>query len=205
MKQKIEFITDFLEKRFGERPIVHRAGRWATNSTYFDLLNDCGYVADCSVTPGMNMTRALGFTDNSHGSDYSKESKMPYVIKGTTMWEIPMTVRKNHMIKKDNNNGFKHRLYNIYRAAKGRGYTWLRPNGTNLEELIYLVDKIRKECNTEYIMFMLHTSEMMPGGSPTFRTEDSIEKMYRDVEKIFSMISDKYQGVTIREFGELLK
>ena len=45
----------------------------------------------------------------------------------------------------------------------------------------------------------------MHGGSPTFRTEDSIEKMYRDVEKIFSMISDKYQGVTIREFGELLK
>ena len=82
---------------------------------------------------------------------------------------------------------------------------WLRPNGKNLNEMKYIIRKISLENNSNYLMFMLHSSELMPGGSPIFRTEDSIEKMYRDVEKIFSMISDKYQGVTIREFGELLK
>lgn len=82
---------------------------------------------------------------------------------------------------------------------------WLRPNGKNLNEMKYLIRKISEETNSNYLMFMLHSSELMPDGSPTFRTEDSIEKMYRDVEKIFSMISDKYQGVTVREFGELLK
>ena len=81
----------------------------------------------------------------------------------------------------------------------------LRPNGKNLNEMKYIIRKISLENNSNYLMFMLHSSELMPGGSPTFRTEDSIEKMYRDVEKIFSMISDKYQGVTVREFGELLK
>ena len=82
---------------------------------------------------------------------------------------------------------------------------WLRPNGKNLNEMKYLIRKISEETNSNYLMFMLHSSELMPGGSPTFRTEESIEKMYSDVEEIFSLLAVQYRGVTVREFGELLK
>ena len=117
------------------------------------------------------------------------------------MLEIPMTVCENHMIKKDNNKGLKRKLYNLYRAAKGRGTVWLRPDGHNLEELIYIVDKIRKDNSVDYLMFMLHTSEMMPGGSPKFRTSESIEGMYKDLEILFDYVSKFFEGITIGEYA----
>ena len=82
---------------------------------------------------------------------------------------------------------------------------WLRPNGKNLNEMKYLIRKISEETNSNYLMFMLHSSELMPGGSPTFRTEESIEKMYSDVEEIFSLLAVQYRGVTVRECGNLVK
>lgn len=33
-------------------------------------------------------------------------------------------------------------------------------------------------------MFMLHSSEMMPGGSPSFPDEKSIEELYECIEKL---------------------
>ena len=49
-------------------------------------------------------------------------------------------------------------------------------------------------------MFMLHSSELMPGGSPTFRTEAQIEHLYRELAAIFSKArSLGYTGATFRE------
>ena len=38
------------------------------------------------------------------------------------------------------------------------------------------------------VQFALHSSELMPGGSPTFRTEDSIERLYEDLEALFAYL-----------------
>ena len=51
-------------------------------------------------------------------------------------------------------------------------------------------------------MFMLHSSEMMPGGSPTFKTQESIEILYRDLERLFQHVSKNYEGITLREYCE---
>ncbi len=196
MEEKIKFMTLFLEKTFGIRPYVHRAGRWATDARYFQLLNDHGYTVDCSVAPLMDMRAAKGFTENSQGSDYTNFPKTPYFIDGTQILEIPMTVRMNHSIKKTNSMNPKRILRNCYRAWKGRGIIWLRPNGRNLDDLKYLARKAaRSKC--DYLMFMLHTSEMMPGGSPVFRTEEDIEKLYADLEVFFKYVSKFYVGDTI--------
>ena len=76
---------------------------------------------------------------------------------------------------------------------------WLRPNGNNLNSMRYLVNKAVSN-DDDYIMFMLHSSEMMPGGSPVFKTEESIEKMYKDVEAIFELISRNFQGIKLCEY-----
>ena len=49
-------------------------------------------------------------------------------------------------------------------------------------------------------MFMLHSSELMPGGSLTFRTEAQIEHLYRELAAIFGKArSLGYTGATFRE------
>ena len=49
-------------------------------------------------------------------------------------------------------------------------------------------------------MFMIHSSELMVGGSPTFRTVESIEKLYDDMEVLFDKIKMYYEGETLRDY-----
>lgn len=196
MEEKIRFMTEFLEKTFGTRPVVHRAGRWATDERYLQLLSKYGYLADCSVAPGMNMQRSKGFTVGSAGTNYEGFPQLPYIIRGTSLLEIPMTVRTNHYIKKTNSLNPRRFLRNLVRAIKGRGMIWLRPDGDNLNEMKYLARTVARS-KSDYLMLMLHTSEMMPGGSPVFKTEEGIEKMYADLDCLFAYISNYYIGDTI--------
>ena len=49
--------------------------------------------------------------------------------------------------------------------------------------------------------FALHSSELMPGGSPTFGTEQSIERLYRDLERLFAAAAEYgFRGATLAEF-----
>jgi hypothetical protein len=67
--------------------------------------------------------------------------------------------------------------------------------------MLWLVETIGAEKGTDYIMFMLHSSEMMPGGSPNFKTPEDIESMYKDLEKVFNLASKVFEGAAIGEFG----
>ena len=53
-----------------------------------------------------------------------------------------------------------------------------------------------------YVEFMLHSSELMPGGSPTFKDAQSIESLYADLETLFSMVSDRMIGCTLSEYQD---
>ena len=64
----------------------------------------------------------------------------------------------------------------------------------------YLAQSVYEDKDIDYIMFMLHSSEMMPGGSPTFHRNEDIEKLYFDLENLFEFISDKFKGATLSEY-----
>jgi hypothetical protein len=63
-----------------------------------------------------------------------------------------------------------------------------------------VVDLISSEGG-DYIEFMIHSSELMPGGSPNFSDEYSIECLYNDMEELFDYIVGKgYVGSTFKEY-----
>ena len=202
MFKKIEFMTKTIENSFEQRPVTHRAGRWATNSLYFDVLQQFGYKIDCSVTPGMDWSGASGQSPNSKGSNYTGFPKYPYIIEGTDILEVPVTIRENHRLKIGKKPGLRKAIRKIQEAKKGHGPLWLRPrsNKDNLEDLLYLVDLISKDKNADYLMFMLHSSEFMPGGSPTFQTEEAIEGLYSKLNVLFERVSLNFTGSTIMSY-----
>lgn len=55
----------------------------------------------------------------------------------------------------------------------------------------------------DYVEFMLHSSEFMPGGSPTFKTEQDIEVLYRDLEQLFDWLQQRTVGMTLAEYYQL--
>jgi hypothetical protein len=86
---------------------------------------------------------------------------------------------------------------------RGRRYIWpldwLRPNGSNLTSMLRILD-IAISQNRPYVEFMTHSSELMPGGSPYFPTVESVEKLYRDLNELFSQVAKHFCGSTLTEF-----
>lgn len=89
MKEKIMTMTNAIEQKFGRRPVTHRSGRWAMNDSYFELLHEQGYIADCSVTPYVDWRTSIGQTPDFAGPDYSKE--LPVISVRNGIIEIPVT------------------------------------------------------------------------------------------------------------------
>lgn len=85
-----------------------------------------------------------------------------------------------------------------------RPLNWLRPNGSNLRQMLDLVSDARHE-GAEYIEFMLHSSEFMPGGSPSFPDKRSIDELFEHIEILFEAISVTYSGATLFEYYEEVK
>lgn len=48
---------------------------------------------------------------------------------------------------------------------------------------------------------MIHSSELMPGGSPYFKTTQAVEELFLTIEKVFSLVKSKgYVGSTLYEY-----
>lgn len=186
MEDKIRYITRLLENTFGCDITSHRAGRWAFNETYATILWKKGYLADCSVTPRISWHKNKGQGRGSHGSDYRKFKNYPYEMslesidqEGISgLWEVPVTV--------------------------GKRKNWLRPTKTNKDNLLKLVDEKNKEC-AKYLEFMIHSSELMPGGSPYFTTSEDVENLYVTIEDLFQKIKDDYTGIGLSNYVRILQ
>jgi hypothetical protein len=76
---------------------------------------------------------------------------------------------------------------------------WLRPTGKNLIQMKSLVSNAANN-SWDHLEFMLHSSELMPGGSPYFKDTKSIEKLYDDLQELFEFISLRFKGKTLGEF-----
>lgn len=198
MEEKIKSITQLIYEKFGFVPISHRAGRWAMNDEYFRLLHKYGYKLDCSYTPGISWRKCKGQTPNFGGTDYRNADKHPSIIQG--ILEMPVTIMSTNRLFLPKQLSVKKILKSVYHSAKGQNI-WLRPTGDNLKEMQWLIDKNEKS-KMDYLMFMLHSSELMPGGSPTFRDENDIEILYLHLESIFQKIRSDYTGITLQEYYE---
>ncbi len=52
---------------------------------------------------------------------------------------------------------------------------------------------------------MLHSSELMPGGSPTFRTTRDVTRLYADLEEVFVQAEGAFAGATFEEFYQAVQ
>jgi hypothetical protein len=201
MRHKIREITELLENTFECKMTSHRAGRWAMNDAYFELLSEFGYRVDCSVTPHISWKTSLGAT-GMPGTDYRGSSEKPYYINDSLL-EVPVTIRPARVYEPQNVWSAKTLLKEIISYMKKKSL-WLRPDGRFAEhELLKLISLMQSEAETDYLMFMLHSSELMPGGSPYFKDEESIERLYKLLDRIFGVISENYVGISLMKYCEI--
>ncbi len=193
LEQKIDYLTKLLEDTFQTPIKSHRGGRWYLDQKYVGLLAQKGYIADCTVTPGLSWRHTTGQTKNSRGTDYRLFPRGIYNIskdRESQMIEVPVTIKPNLHLEA---------CLHPRTCKQAIVHKWFRPTGNNLEDMKAIVDWNQK-TRQPYIEFMLHSSELMPGGSPTFGSERQIEKLYCDLEELFSYMKEDYKGIGLTEF-----
>lgn len=212
MREKLRVMTATLEERFGVKMLSHRAGRWALNSAYARMLVDEGYRIDCSVTPHTIWTHHPGAPTGRGGSDYRGYPEAAYFLDlddlrrpgRSPLLEAPVTIlpqRRPKLLEAPR------RL--IERTALGRsvmhrllgGDRWLRPNGGNARALLEVLAVAERE-RRDYVEFTLHSSEFMPGGSPSFSDGPSIERLYEHLETLFAPARGRFVGLTLAEYHD---
>jgi hypothetical protein len=210
MFAKISYMDGLLKTLFEVRPVSHRAGRWGFDERVARVLSGLGYLVDCSVTPGVSWRRYAGRSGGNGGPDYRDFPQTAYFLDlddirqsgRSRLLEVPMTIRPGykpllHRIHRSVENGPAGR---VFRRAFGPPNTWLRPNGKNILSMLSLVDWA-VERGFEVLEFMLHSSELMPNGSPTFRTSEHIEMLYKDLTMLFRhLASVGARGMTLAEY-----
>ncbi len=205
--RKVEFMTRLLEDRFDVRMLSHRAGRWAMNAHYARLLIEHGYRVDCSVTPTWSWRKTPGAPGGNGGSDYSRCPSDAYFLDpddftrpgSSPLLELPMTIDAVHPALIGLQDSPLARLPVLRRFILGR--RWLRPVQGNLPKLLRLVEG-RAARGEPYLEFMLHSSELMPGGSLIFPDGSSIERLYDDLTQLFETIARYAQGCTLAEYAD---
>lgn len=193
IEQKVITMMDLLQDRFKTPVISHRSGRWATNDTYFDALVRNGIRVDCSIIPGMDLSKIPGCSCNC-GNNYRKAKKGVYEIYPGLV-EVPMTARR---IRYFSRGSIKHRIKTLLLGDD----VWLRPIPKSAKQMKTLTQRVIQEDNNDYLEMMIHSSELMPGGSPYFKTQEDIENMYRMIEDYFRYVSDLgYTGELLKNFS----
>ena len=191
--EKIKYLTYFLESRFETKIVSARSGRWATNDAYFDALKRSGYIADCSLTPGIDWSTSPGATVRN-GNDYRNIKRNAFIHPSGIM-EVPMTSKR---VRHWAEGSVRHKAACIIKGDE----LWLRPLKKSLNDLIFLSENVAKEKNGN-LEFMLHSSELMPGGSPYFKSEEDIEVLYNILDQYFTWVySNGYCGMTLGEYAQ---
>lgn len=190
MDEKFKLTYDLITKKFGRPPVSHRAGRWVMDDRYFKLLEKYKIKVDCSYTPNVSWMNTKG-DKRTFGCDYSQVPCNAHCV-GEVL-EVPMSISKTRiMLRCESMKSM------IKHLIKGKSI-WLRPASSSLREMKWLVNSDPNKDN--YVEFMIHSSELMPNGSPYFKKTEDIDQLFKTMERLFSYALKKgYVGCTLEEY-----
>ena len=207
LKAKVADMTHRLQDLFGRAMTSHRAGRWALDPRYVETLIEHGYTVDCSVTPHVFWDRSSPLSPGEP-VDYRRYPQGAYFMDpsdpsrpgASPLLELPMTVVPTGLAPRSAAPDFAYRSPTLRRIANRLSpVQWLRPAPGALGGLLRLIDRCVGE-RRPYVEMVLHSSELMPGGSPYFRDEPAIERLYADLQALFTRVARDFDGSTLSRY-----
>lgn len=215
-RQKMEVLTESIVKRGGRSPASYRAGRYGLAGEHVPVLLSLGYKADCSVTPLVSWRHAGDGA--AEAPDFSRAPSDPYFLDprdvcrpgASLLLEVPITIlylnrlMKNRTLRKQTTKLRRRRLlYGVTeRLSLDPTPRWFRPLPEMSAKRLLHVYRTAIRRGLPVVELMLHSSELMPGGSPYNPTPASIENLYQRLETVFQVLSrDGCETVTLSEFA----
>jgi hypothetical protein len=205
-RAKLAWLTERIQERFGRRPTSFRAGRYGLDIVGARILRELGYLIDSSVIP---------FTDYSAdgGPNFDQAPYLPYFVgeenlctpcESGSLLEAPVSVGFSRLdfaraqamlqaaqrpwLRRLRVEGILDRL-GIARRIK------FSPEQSDARAMEQLVDAYLAQKAPAMVM-MLHSSSLLPGGSPYAKTDTEREELYRRLSTIFECTREVHRMAT---------
>lgn len=193
---KLQTLTQEIEKYVGVRPVSFRAGRFGFDMRVARVLGRLGYTVDSSVTPLTEWSAHEGLHGFAGGPDFRSHGLFPFVLQGTGspgVLEIPVTIVPTYLVLER-----LPRLLSAYqtlpvRAARKLLFrrwlcpqpVWLRPTPEFSQSDLQGAWRAAEALGAPVAVMMFHSSELMPAGSPYRGTEASIGDLLSLLDEFF--------------------
>ena len=206
LREKFHSLLDSLERNFGHRPASFRMGRWDFGKQVETLLPELGFTVDSSASP---------LRYGPPGTDRFLTPVEPWWLpctgsQGQRVLEVPITVLPVWgplaRMARAGVAPFSHRtrrkLLAKFKAVAAMGIqpVWF--------PLFSMKMAARAHINNggSVLCMFFHSSELMPGQSPHFPDEASVQAMLLKIRRFIEYVRGitEVRGATLGQMRELL-
>jgi hypothetical protein len=197
-RAKIASLANAIEKSFGARPVIYKAGRYGAGPNTAEILEEEGFEIDLSPCPPFDFGA-------DGGPDWSTAPCEPYLIgPNGRVLAIPNT---------GTYVGFAwSRAHALYRFATAPSLRWARlpgilarigaverlflsPEGYALDDLKRLTRFLLARGIRTFTL-SLHSPSILPGCTPYVRSAAELEKFLDTTRRYFEFFLDEIDGET---------
>lgn len=198
-RRKLEVLTGALERAFGERPIIYKAGRYGVGPNTYAILRELGYRIDLSPAPPMDYAF-------EGGPDFSAFDCRPHWDgEDHRLFVIPCT---GALVGAAGTSGIAPALYRATRRPPLRHLrlpgvlSWLgvldairlTPEGYTLRDLEHLTRVLLTRALGLFVL-TFHLPSVVPGHTPYVRTAADLEALLGTIEAYFRLFFEELGGV----------
>ena len=200
-QEKLISLLRAIREGLGVFPRSFRMGRFEVNSTIISLLRQHGLVVDSSKVP---LRQVVGGPDQFLTPPDPHWLHPPNSPEGPLL-EVPLTV----VAWSTRISALTYRLSRLMPDRQGelwrRGFSYVGTAGPQptMYPLFSMCHGVRlhRRRGGEVITMYLHSSELLPGGSPQFPDELAVQGLVRKIRKFLTWLvqTNAVTGVTLAE------
>jgi len=197
-EEKSHALKKEIEHSYGISPKSHRAGRWGIDQRGINWLIKNGFTVDTSVVPLTSYANSAGIGGTGGGAEFYRAKRQPFYwssteTKGATLLEIPVTIDVPDNLSCRMCSGWLSKGFFaagfVDRLLRRLGGGWaLRPKPWYPEGTLPDIIARGIKQKAAVFNFMLHSSELSLGTSPSSRNEDDQGRVWRHIEEVFRYV-----------------
>jgi peptidoglycan/xylan/chitin deacetylase (PgdA/CDA1 family) len=195
-RRKIITLTETIERNFGSRPTIYRAGRYGSGAVTLGILEELGYQVDCSVLPGKSL--------HPSAPDYSGGTARPYWLNSPRqILEIPVTIGTVGLAGGARDGMYRRLASPLGNVLKMPAFAArlglverirLTPEGSTLEEGKRLTRAMLNEGHRVFVV-SYHSPSLEPGNTPYVRDRKDLQKFLDWLRGYFEFFMGEVHGL----------
>ena len=196
-RAKIIQLTHEIERRFGARPTVFKAGRYGFGPNTAEVLKALGYQVDCSFVPYASFV-------GDGGPDYQRTPDQPFWLDGEVggLLEIPLTSGFFGLLAAggplvqgllNSRSAERLRIPGVLARSGLLARSRLSPEGVDAAEQCRLLRAMVKS-GRRFFTLTYHSPSLAPGHTPYVRSEAELADFLERIETVLLFFRDTLGG-----------